>query len=71
MKAIECPVQVTPEGKVEIPPVFLKQLPVNQSLRAIILVGEEEGEDDAAWGLLAAQQFAAGYSESDAIYDKV
>ncbi|MGD0092163.1 MAG: hypothetical protein ABSE73_19790 [Planctomycetota bacterium] len=71
MRAIECPVQVTPEGRVEIPPAFLKQLPVNQSLRAIILVSEEEGDDDAAWAQLTAQQFAAGYSESDAIYDKV
>jgi hypothetical protein len=71
MKAIECPVQVTPRGKVKIPLVFLKQLPVNQPLRAIILVSEAEGDDDAAWAELAAQQFAAGYSKSDSIYDRV
>lgn len=71
MKAFECSVQVTPEGKVVIPPDLVKKLPVSQVVRAIFLVSEPERDDEDAWAKLTAEQFAAGYSEADAVYDGV
>jgi hypothetical protein len=38
----------------------------------IILVLEVTDQDeDAAWSRLAEEQFLAGYSQADAIYDRV
>ena len=72
MKAYEIPVKVTPEGKVELPDALLASLPRNQTIRVIILVPEpSDQEENAAWSSLTAEQFLAGYSETDSIYDRV
>ena len=40
-------------------------------VRVIILLNEPtEREDEEAWTRLTAEQFFAGYSEADAIYDE-
>ncbi len=72
MRAYEIPAQVTSEGKIELPESLLKHLPREQPVRIIILVNEpiDQSEDDA-WNILAAEQFLAGYSEADSIYDKL
>ena len=72
MKAYEIPVKVTPEGKVELPAALLASLPRNQTIRVIILVPEPaDQEENAAWPRLTTDQFLAGYSETDSIYDRV
>jgi len=71
MKAYEFPTKVTPDGKLELPATLLKLLPGNQVVRIIILLSEPTDEDQAAWSHLTAQQFFAGYSEADAIYDRI
>ena len=35
----------------------------------IVLPAMAEQDEEAAWNLLAAQEFLKGYAESDAIYD--
>lgn len=72
MKAYEFPAKVTPEGKLDIPPVFTEMLPRGQVIRVIILISEPtDADEQAAWSRLTAEQFLAGYSEADAIYDKL
>jgi len=72
MKAYEFPTKVTPDGKLELPDKLLKLLSDNQIVRVIILISEptDIGEQ-SAWFRLTAEQFFAGYSEADSIYDKV
>src|SRR5437868_2942364 len=71
MKAYEFPCKVTPEGRLELPEALTKLLPANQVVRVIILLNEPtEREDEEAWARLTAEQFFAGYSEADAIYDE-
>ena len=71
MKAYEFPVKVTSDGRLELPDALLKLLPGNQTVRVIILVSEPtDMEEQAAWSRLTAEQFFAGYSEADAIYDR-
>jgi hypothetical protein len=73
MKAYEFPANVTSEGKIELPDVILQQLVNKQQVKVIILVNEptEEEQEEAAWHSLAADQLLKGYSEDDAIYDRI
>jgi len=72
MKAYEFPTKITPDGRLELPDTLLKQLPGDRPVRIIILVSEStDGEEQAAWSHLTAQQFFAGYSETDAVYDRI
>ncbi len=72
MKAYEIPIKVTKEGKIESLDALLELLPRNQVVRVIILIPEPtEAEEDAVWSRLTAEQFLAGYSETDSIYDRI
>jgi hypothetical protein len=71
MKAFECPVEVTPDGRIEIPPELAKRLPRGHGVRAIFLVSEPDSDEDADWARLTKERFAAGYSDADAVYDRV
>jgi hypothetical protein len=84
MKAYEFPAQVTPEGTLALPSEVLTHLSSPQVVRVIVLVNEasvneasgdeamrNESTDlaEADWVKLTAEQFLAGYSASDSIYD--
>jgi hypothetical protein len=72
MKAYEFAIRTTPDGKLELPEALLKLLPGNQVIRTIFLITEPtDAQDQAAWSRLAAEQFLAGYSEADAVYDRI
>ncbi len=70
MKAYEFPSIVTLDGKLDVPAAIADLLPPGKPVRLIVLVSEP-GEEETEWQLLTAQQFLAGYSEADAVYDKV
>jgi hypothetical protein len=76
MKAYEFPAKVTVLGKLEFSENLLTHLPNNQEVRVIVLVNEpkdsleDEVEENAAWHRLAAEQFFAGDTEDDTIYDR-
>lgn len=72
MKAYEIPVKVTPQGTLELPEALMALLPRDQVVRVIILVPEPgDSEEHAVWSRLTVEQFFAGYSEADAIYDRI
>jgi len=69
MKAYEFPCKV---GRLELPEALTKLLPANQVVRVIILLNEPtEKEDEEVWARFTAEQFFAGYSEADAVYDEI
>jgi len=71
MKVYEFSVRVTPDGRLVLPDTLSAILPVDQVVRVILLVSEPtDAEERAAWSRLTAEQFFAGYSEGDAIYDE-
>ena len=72
MKAYEFPVKVTSDGKLAWPDSLSEVLPGNQVVRVIVLVSEPtDTEEKVAWSQLTTEQFFAGYSEADAIYDRL
>ena len=72
MKAYEIPIKVTEESKTGLLETLLELLPRDQVVRVIILVPEPtDAEEQAAWSRLTAEQFLAGYSEADSIYDRI
>jgi len=72
MKAYEFEARIMPDGKLDIPAAVMKRLPQKQAVRVIILIGEPmDVYEQQAWSRLTAEQFLAGYSEADAIYDRL
>jgi hypothetical protein len=72
MKAYEMPVKISNEGKLEIPESLASLLPHNRIVKVIVLIPEQnELDEDKEWASLTANEFLAGYSESDSIYDRL
>ena len=74
MKAYEFPATVTQEGKLELPKEssLTRSVPHGHDVRVIILVSESTvDEEQKAWSNLTAEQFLAGYSDADSIYDEI
>ncbi len=69
MKVIEFPAQLSSDGSIKVPAKLRRKLPRNRKFRAIFVIGEDDKEDED-WLKLAAEQFLAGYYDTDAIYDK-
>jgi hypothetical protein len=69
MKALEFETTLSTDSKLTVPENLALQIPKEEAVRVIVLLPESDG--DADWQRLAAEQFLAGYSESDAIYDAV
>lgn len=72
MKAYEFPAKITAGGQLDIPAGFSDQLPRGQEIRVLLLVPETDtDQDQSAWARLTAEQFLAGYSEADSVYDRL
>ncbi len=69
MRAIEFEAHLDERDSVTLPPEVAGDVPRGRPLRVILLIPDQE--DDTAWSRLGLQQFAAGYDESDAIYDDI
>lgn len=70
MKAYEFPAKITADGQLDIPAGFSDQLPREKEVRVLLLVPETD-QDQSAWARLTAEQFLAGYSDADAVYDRL
>ena len=71
MRAYEFPTKVTRNGQVKLPVSILKLLPNNQDVRIIVLVKDTDSDLDKGWDHLTTEQFFAGYSDADSIYDRI
>jgi hypothetical protein len=70
MKAIEFVTSMRPDGSLSLPPAVAEVLRGHDDLfRVLVLMPDEDG--DAEWRRFTAEQFLAGYADSDAIYDEV
>ena len=66
MKVLEFQTQIPSGGTLTLPPDIAAQIPDDDRVRVVLLVGDSS-EDD--WRRLTADRFLAGYSPSDDIYD--
>lgn len=80
MRAYEFPVKLNAAGSIELPAQLAALLADTPLARVILLIPETadvaedtetETEEDAAWERLGAEEFLAGYSEADAVYDRM
>ena len=71
MQVYEVPIEITSEGKLELPEILLERMKRGQNFRLIAFLDEFEGEDDNEWANLTAEQFLAGYGDADSIYDTI
>ncbi|MBI1742512.1 hypothetical protein HYR54_05525 [Candidatus Acetothermia bacterium] len=69
MKALEFQTRLNPDRTLTVPSEVAQEVPAGQSVRVILLISESREDQD--WARLTAEQFVQGYSEDDAIYDKL
>ena len=67
MKSVEFEARIGEDRTVTVPPELAAQIGTDRAVRVVLFV--PEGEDDAEWAMLAAEQFLSGYAPSDAAYD--
>ncbi len=67
MKALEFLGQIDANNAIEVPAEIAAQIQQGEALRVIVLIPETTMEQD--WSRLTRDQFLAGYSEGDSIYD--
>ncbi len=65
MKVFEFESPIDDKGNLKIPDHLIKIAPKNKNVRTMIFIEEE----DKLWENLVREQFFAGYSDSDSIYD--
>jgi len=69
MKVLEFETQKPADGTLLVPPGIAAQIPDDNPVRVVLLVGEPTEDED--WRRMTMERFFAGYSESDAIYDEL
>lgn len=67
MQAYEYYAEVLSDGHLSIPENLKDKLKPDSKVRVMVLIDDE----DAAWNNFAMSQFLKGYSEKDAIYDRL
>ena len=70
MNAYEFQATVMPDHKLNIPDALFEKFKTHKTIRVIVLINESADEEQA-WSRLTAEQFLAGYNDSDAIYDQL
>ncbi len=71
MEAYEFQAKVTADGRLIVPEAFASKLLQQPVVRVIVLIGEPSAiREGQAWSRLTTEQFFAGYSDTDAIYDQ-
>lgn len=68
MKAVEFKSRLR-DRTIQIPDRVSGKLSENKDVRVIILLEEDDNEEEDEFKYLAQEQFLAGYSNSDSIYD--
>ncbi len=70
MIAYEMPIKVSNDGKLEMPANLVSLLPHNRMVKVIVLIPEQnEVDEEKEWSTLTSNEFLAGYSDFDSIYD--
>jgi hypothetical protein len=67
MKVLEFQTQIPSDGTLKVPADIAAQIPGDDRVRVVLLVGDSFEDDD--WKQLTADRFLAGYSHGDNIYD--
>jgi hypothetical protein len=69
MKTLEFQAQLNPDHTLTVPPAVACEIRSGEAVRVVLLV--PDANEDQSWKELTTEQFLAGYSDGDAIYDKL
>ncbi|KAF5419774.1 MAG: hypothetical protein C5S49_00150 [Candidatus Methanogaster sp.] len=70
MNAYEFRAAVTSNHKLSVPDALFGKFETHKTIRGIVLI-DESSDEEQAWAHLTAEQFFAGYDNSDAVYDQL
>jgi hypothetical protein len=69
MKKLEFQAQLNADHTLTVPPGIEREIPGDEAVRVVLLV--PEAAEDQSWAALTVDQFLAGYSDGNAIYDQL
>jgi hypothetical protein len=70
MKVLEFQAQLNPDHTLTVPPSVAQQIQGQEAVRVVLLVHDKDDENQS-WAAISTEQFLAGYSDGDAIYDQL
>ncbi len=71
MKVLEFQAQLNPDHTLTVPPSVVQEIQGQEAVRVVLLVHEGDDDGNRSWAALSTEQFLAGYSDGDAIYDQL
>jgi hypothetical protein len=69
MKTLQFETTLTADSNLKVPESVAAQMPKHEAVRVMVLLPENDEEAD--WKNLSTEQFLAGYSDNDAVYDAI
>jgi hypothetical protein len=70
MRVLEFQAHLNPDHTLTVPPSIAQEIQGQQAVRVVLLVQDKDDENQS-WAALSTEQFLAGYSDGDAIYDQL
>ena len=73
MAALDFKAELTPDGRITVPPELASQVPPGETIQVVLHWGDyDDGwspEDDKDWKAAVAKTFAKAYHPDDSVYD--
>ena len=69
MKTADFRGELTPDGKIAVPPEIASQLPPGEQIQVVLQWNNSM--DDVAWRALGRQQFEKAYAADDSVYEQL
>ena len=61
--------ELTPDGRIALPPEIASQVPAGETIRVMIHWGDNA--DEAAWRAAGRRRFESAYADDDSIYEQL
>jgi hypothetical protein len=71
MQAYECTADIDAAGALHLPDEITARMMPRKRVRVLVLLDEQVHDEQQAWNTLSTNEFLRGYSDNDAIYDKL
>jgi hypothetical protein len=71
MKVLEFQAQLNLDHTLTVPPSVAEEIPGQEPVRVVLFVPDGNDDENQSWATLSTEQFLAGYSDGDAIYDQL
>ena len=69
MKSVDFSSELTPDGRIAVPPEIASRVPQGEKVQVVLTWGAVD--DDAAWREAGLRRFEAAYAVDDSVYESL